>query len=122
VLPREWQERYELVVAVFQVPAWSAALEPVEAVEDEVERERELGVLIAWSGGATMGDRKGHIHHIGMGGAELALESGGRTFIPNSIGSTGRLSRAFPGARAVLMGLGSGLGPDPSAWHVIPAG
>jgi hypothetical protein len=32
--------------------ARSAALEPVEAVEDEVERERELGVVIAWSKGA----------------------------------------------------------------------
>jgi hypothetical protein len=89
VLPREWQERYELVVAVFQVPAWSAALEPVEAVEDEVECERELGVLIAWSEGTTVGDREAAARVLAPNG----------TFIPNSIGYTGGLSRAFPGWR-----------------------
>jgi hypothetical protein len=33
-------------------------VEPVEAVEDEVERECEIGVVIAWSEGATVGDRE----------------------------------------------------------------
>src|SRR5215469_6240858 len=59
----------------------SAAVEPVEAVEDEVERERELGAVIAWSEGASVGDREGHLHGIRMGGTELAFELGGRTRI-----------------------------------------
>jgi hypothetical protein len=53
-------------------------VEPVEAVEEEVERERELGVVITGSEGATVGDREGHLDDVGMGSAELALELGGR--------------------------------------------
>ena len=55
----------------------SAVLEPVEAVEDEVDRERELGGAIACSEGAVVGDREGHLHDVGVGGAELALQLGG---------------------------------------------
>src|SRR6516162_3905250 len=56
--------------------AASAALEPGEAVEDEVERVRELGGAIACSQGAAVGDRQGHLHDVGVGSAELALELG----------------------------------------------
>ena len=54
---------------VWRPEAVSAALEPVEAVEDEVERVRELGGVIAWSQGAVVGDREGHLHDVGMGSA-----------------------------------------------------
>ena len=47
----------------------SAALEPVKAVEDEVEPVRERGGVIAWSQGTVVGDRKGHLHDVGMGSA-----------------------------------------------------
>jgi NADPH:quinone reductase-like Zn-dependent oxidoreductase len=53
-------------------------VESVEAVEEEVERERELGFVIARSEGAAVGDREGHLDDIGMGRTELPLEFGGR--------------------------------------------
>src|ERR1700692_1200146 len=56
----------------------SAALEPGEAVEDEVECELKLGVVVAPAEGAAVGDREGHLHDVGMAGAECAGEGGGR--------------------------------------------
>src|SRR5256885_8550904 len=56
----------------------SAAVEPGEAVEDEVECELELGVVVAPAEGAAVGDREGHLHDVGMAGAECAREGGGR--------------------------------------------
>src|SRR5689334_22312244 len=56
----------------------SAAEQAVEAVEDEVERERELGVVVARYKGTGVGDREGHLDGVRMGGAELAGEFGRR--------------------------------------------
>jgi hypothetical protein len=53
-------------------------VEPGEAVEDEVECELELGVVVAPAEGAAVGDREGHLHDVGMAGAERAGEGGGR--------------------------------------------
>jgi hypothetical protein len=58
--------------------ARSAALEPVEAVEDEVERELELDVVIAAPKGASVGDREGHLRDVRKRGAKLAGDAGGR--------------------------------------------
>src|SRR5690349_13511322 len=57
---------------------WSAALEPVEAVEDEVERELELEVVVAFAEGTVVGDGEGHLRDVGEGGAEFAGDGGGR--------------------------------------------
>src|SRR3954449_3050665 len=54
-----------------------AAVEPGEAVEDEVECERELGVVVAPAEGTAVGDREGHLHDVGVAGAECAGEGGG---------------------------------------------
>src|SRR3984957_6450397 len=64
----------------FRPACWtgSAALEPGEAVEDEVECELELGVVVAPAEGAAVGDRQGHLHDVRMAGAECAREGGGR--------------------------------------------
>ena len=56
----------------------SAALEPGEAVEDEIECELELGVVVAPAEGAAVGDREGHLHGVGMACAEFAREGSGR--------------------------------------------
>jgi hypothetical protein len=52
----------------------SAAVEPGEAAEDEVECELELGVVVAPAEDAAVRDREGHLHDVGMAGAECAGE------------------------------------------------
>src|ERR1700684_2135989 len=55
----------------------SAALEPGESVEDEIECEFEFGIVVAPAEGAAVGDREGHLHGVGMAGAEFAREGSG---------------------------------------------
>jgi hypothetical protein len=55
----------------------TAAWQPIEAVEKEIQRHHKLDV-VARSEGTAVGDREGHLHDVGVAGAELVHEAGGR--------------------------------------------
>jgi hypothetical protein len=81
----------------------SAAPEPVEAVENKVERQLEFDVVIAWSEGATVGDREGHLHDVRMGGTQLVREARGRLRIEVRSPESSKRSCVNPSARLPRM-------------------